>query len=64
MDDWIFVGFPNEGQIPLTIKSIKHWEPSDIDIVGNNVFFNQGNSRLSMKLEDFKINFKIYLTNL
>lgn len=61
MKDWIFVTFPNDGAIPMPIKGIKHWEPSDVEIVGDTAFFTQGETRLSMELKDFEKNFEKYL---
>lgn len=58
MDEWINVGFPNEGEMPINLRLLYNWDMTDIKLIGDTVFFRSDGNTFSIRLVDFKIHFK------
>ena len=54
MNDTVLVGIANEGEQRITIEIVKKWEPTNINQIGDTVFFKQGDTYFSMKTIDFR----------
>ena len=58
MKNTVLVGLPNEGDIEILIEQVNKWKPTEVDYIGETVFFKHDNSLVSMKSEDFLKIFK------
>jgi len=58
MNDCIYIGFPNEGEVLMNLRLLYNWNMTDFKIVGDTVFFNSDGNTFSIRLEDFNLYFK------
>lgn len=58
MDDYIYVGFPNEGEILINLRLLYNWDMTDIKLIGDTVFFRVDGTTFSIRLVDFKTHFE------
>jgi len=54
MNDTVLVGIANEGEQRFEIDIVKKWNPTNINYIGDTVFFKADGSYFSMKTIEFR----------
>jgi len=54
MSDVVKVGIANDGEQAIKIEIVEKWEPTNINYIGDTVFFKADDTYFSMKTVDFK----------
>jgi hypothetical protein len=54
MSDVVKVGIANDGEQVIKVEIVEKWEPTNINYIGDAVFFKADETYFSMKTIDFK----------
>ena len=54
MGGTVRVGLANEGELDIDLDIVEKWEPTNVNYIGETVFFKADNSYFSMKTIEFR----------
>lgn len=63
MDDYMWITFPNEGEIAVNIRNMVHWGITNVRVIGDSVFFDAMNGTFSARFNEFEKYFPKLLHN-